>query len=278
MSVRIMSMVFESRGPESTEKLVLLALADHANDDGLSIYPSVERVANKTALSERTVQLTIKKLVEETHLLQLVRAGGGRYTTNEYRILVKNLQSLISVRGEADSPLFNGRGESGAVKGESASQKGESGALKGEVDSPESSLTIIESPENLRVAPSFSSFETASAIASFGNNGARACEQLYQQVTGQVCIPPNQTDMALKYLQAILDSGEPDIEQGKRVFAQWCSTTSKTTGRNYSKLTTAWLGKWLEQLAPVPEATHGIGQQTDLERAMARIHAAAQER
>jgi len=126
--------------------------------------------------------------------------------------------------------------------------------------------------------PAFSSADTAVAITTFGNNNnAQACARLYQKVTGQPCIPPNQTDMALKYLQAVIDSGEPDIEQGKRVYAQWCSTQGKN-GRTYSKLNTAWLGKWLEQLAPVPEATHGIGQQTDLERAMARIHAAAQER
>jgi len=78
--------------------------------------------------------------------------------------------------------------------------------------------------------------------------------------------------MALKYLQAIIDSGEPDIEQGKQVFAQWCSTQGKN-GRTYSRLNTAWLGKWLELRAPVPEATHGINQQTDLERTLARVAA-----
>lgn len=136
-----------------------------------------------------------------------------------------------------------------------------------------SSESVLE--EGMQGGKPFTAAETATAIASFGNNGAQACARLYQKVTGQVCIPPTQTADALPSLQAVIDAshGEPDIEQGKRVFAEWCSTQSKSTGRTYSKLNTAWLKHWLEQLAPVPEATHGINQQTDLERALARIAA-----
>jgi len=115
-------------------------------------------------------------------------------------------------------------------------------------------------------------------------NPASLCESVYRKVTGQPSIPAdNRRNDALRNLETVLESyswkiDDKMIDEGKQIFAQWCSTISEKTGRGYSRLNTAWLGKWLEQLAPVPEATHGIGQQTDLERAMARIHAAAQER
>ena len=35
------------------------------------------------------------------------------------------------------------------------------------------------------------------------------------------------------------------------MFAKWCSTQGKS-GRFYSKTNPAWLGKWLEELAPAP--------------------------
>ena len=114
-------------------------------------------------------------------------------------------------------------------------------------------------------------------------NPASLCESVYRKVTGQPSIPAdNRRNDALRNLETVLESyswkiDDKMIDEGKQIFAQWCSTISEKTGRGYSRLNTAWLGKWLEQLAPVPEATHGIGQQTDLERAMARIHAAAQE-
>ncbi|PHQ71452.1 MAG: hypothetical protein COB97_01995 [Paracoccus sp.] len=44
MSVRIMSAVFESRELGSTARLILLALADHADDEG-RCYPSIARLS-----------------------------------------------------------------------------------------------------------------------------------------------------------------------------------------------------------------------------------------
>ena len=55
MSVKVMSLVWEAEGLSPTHRLILLSLADHANDEGMC-YPSIRRLAKRTGLSERAVQ------------------------------------------------------------------------------------------------------------------------------------------------------------------------------------------------------------------------------
>jgi len=94
MSVKLMSMVFDADIPDtkvgdnkvssSTIKFVLLAMADHANDDGRSVYPSVGKLSKKTALADRTV----RRAIDALESLGLVKATGeSEYGTTEYRIM-----------------------------------------------------------------------------------------------------------------------------------------------------------------------------------------------
>lgn len=82
MSIKVMSAVWESDLP-AMERLIMLCLADHANDEG-ECYPSILRLCKRTGLSERAVQNNLKKLVEAGHLE--VVGGGGRGRANLYRI------------------------------------------------------------------------------------------------------------------------------------------------------------------------------------------------
>ena len=79
MSVRIMSLAWEL--PLSpTEKLVILALADCANDEG-ECWPSIATIARKSNLGERSVQRSIQALKDAGHLSRHEVAGKGcRYT------------------------------------------------------------------------------------------------------------------------------------------------------------------------------------------------------
>jgi DNA-binding MarR family transcriptional regulator len=90
MSVRIMSLVFENQELSSTEKLIMLALADHANDEGKSIYPSQDRVSRKTGLSRRTVNRTTKTLVDKGYLRK-VGYKEERNNVLELEISIKHL-------------------------------------------------------------------------------------------------------------------------------------------------------------------------------------------
>lgn len=75
MSVRIMTLVWEMDLPDS-DKLVLLALADCANDEG-HCWPSVRSLVSKCSKSERTIQASIKRLEAEGHLIRREVPGKG---------------------------------------------------------------------------------------------------------------------------------------------------------------------------------------------------------
>jgi hypothetical protein len=65
MSIRVMSWVFENEEMDSNQKLVALALADHCHDDGSEARPGLARIERKTSLSRRTIQRTIKSLLDD---------------------------------------------------------------------------------------------------------------------------------------------------------------------------------------------------------------------
>lgn len=68
-----MSAVFDSNLP-STQRLVMLSLADHADDDG-RCYPSISRLCKRTGLSERAVQSNLKRLQSDGYLTIKKNAG-----------------------------------------------------------------------------------------------------------------------------------------------------------------------------------------------------------
>ena len=83
MSIRIMSAVFESETLGPTERLIMLSLADHADDEG-RCYPSIDRLSRRTGLSERAVQTNIAKLRDQGYIKVVL--GGGKGRSNLYFI------------------------------------------------------------------------------------------------------------------------------------------------------------------------------------------------
>jgi hypothetical protein len=94
MSVKLMSAIFETEFRDlkdsegnttkaSTAKLVLLALADHANDEGEGAYPGLTKMERKTALSRQTIINTYQTL-KYNGIIYLV--GTSRKNTNNYSI------------------------------------------------------------------------------------------------------------------------------------------------------------------------------------------------
>src|SRR6478672_7489549 len=75
MSVRMMTLVWELELPDS-EKLVLLALADCANDEG-GCWPSIATLARKCSKRERTIQTCVRMLCLKGHLTQTQVSGRG---------------------------------------------------------------------------------------------------------------------------------------------------------------------------------------------------------
>lgn len=102
MSVRTLSLVFEYDMPElktddgktvpdSTAKFVLLALADHASDEGEGAYPGVKRICKKTSMSSQTVCNALNAL---RHNEYITKTGKSKLDTNDYTINLEKLQPL----------------------------------------------------------------------------------------------------------------------------------------------------------------------------------------
>lgn len=101
MSIKLMSAIFETEMRElpyekdgeprnakaSTAKLVLLAIADHANDYGEGSYPGFDRLQRKTGLSRGGLSDTIEALKQNG--LLLVDKRGSRFGTNDYTVNIR---------------------------------------------------------------------------------------------------------------------------------------------------------------------------------------------
>jgi hypothetical protein len=94
MSVRVMSWVWEHSPAAGTDLLVLLAIADNADDSGGNAWPSIATLGRKCRISPRTVQRSIRKL-ELDGLLQ-VDEQGGRGGSNRYRLVIDTPRQSVT--------------------------------------------------------------------------------------------------------------------------------------------------------------------------------------
>jgi hypothetical protein len=88
-----MALVFDKLGLTAPQKAVLLALADHANEYGESIYPSVETLGRKTALGERTIRRSLGEL-RGFGIIREVRPA-SQHRPTEYAIDLPRLQAWV---------------------------------------------------------------------------------------------------------------------------------------------------------------------------------------
>jgi hypothetical protein len=123
MSVQAIAWVLEHSESRLGARHVLISIANHAKADGTGAWPSITTIAHESRLSEREVQLSIRKLVAAGELC--VEQGAGPHGTNLYSL------PLVAARGEKFAPL---RGEKPSTQGVKNPTSG------GEKFSPEPSL------------------------------------------------------------------------------------------------------------------------------------------
>ncbi len=102
MSIEVMSAVWKNAPVKGGDLLVLLALADHANERGMC-WPSIPTLAEKSRLSERQVYEIIGRL-ERKKLIDIDRGAGSR-RGNFYRVNVSGGEvssgdEIRAVKGE----------------------------------------------------------------------------------------------------------------------------------------------------------------------------------
>ena len=123
MSITAMSLIWPIRIPPP-EKLVLMRLADFADDDGGHVFPSLRRLADETGFEERSVRRILRRLEGEDDkrrpalprlLAMVAEADPMRKRPREYRIMVDELRRLsdeakAAKRADRRSPVSTGGG------------------------------------------------------------------------------------------------------------------------------------------------------------------------
>ena len=211
MSALLMGRVFYTDLPTHL-RFCLLALADHANDDGASIFVGQERLARKLGVSDRSVRSQLAELrelgyIERTQAAKGPGRGKSKGTPDHYRILIEKLPGTDEIalmeRPETSSALSDGKTGSAAPKDRKPTS-----------ETPEAHfpLTIREPPEE------------PSALAAVAARPRNIIWDALAEIYGQ----PTDTartarGVAVKTLQAV--GAEPDdlIEMFERFAGTECS-------------------------------------------------------
>lgn len=109
MSHKVTTLIWDYYPNGGGEFLTALCLADHADPEGGSIYPSVSRISTKTQQAERTVQYHMQAMRQSGWLIK-VTEGGGAGNPNEYRIPIELIPKNLSTRVQNLHPLFEAKG------------------------------------------------------------------------------------------------------------------------------------------------------------------------
>jgi biotin operon repressor len=133
MSVTVMSWAWEQECPTATTKLVLLKLADNANDAGVC-WPSMATIAQHCGIARETVVRTIKTLADAGLLSIEHRTAEG--------VKLPNIYHLPVARGGSDERSLPPPPEGGVVTRDHYQGQNEGG-------SDERSLAWISMEQNL---------------------------------------------------------------------------------------------------------------------------------
>jgi hypothetical protein len=121
MSIKVMTAVWAKSKQKGSALLLLLAIADHADETGKA-YPSVDTLAEKIRMTPRNTQFLLRKLEESGELN--IESNAGRHGCNLYRILSMG-ENISPSEGENISPekitggvkKLRGGGEKSRTKG-----------------------------------------------------------------------------------------------------------------------------------------------------------------
>lgn len=150
MSIEYTSAVYDLERPVGLQRLLLLAIADHANDQGLA-WPGNDCLVCKTKISERQIRRLIPEL-EAAGLLQIVQTGQGRGHRRIMRLLfapatftqrvyapphvdpkADKMTPFMDQKSGQDDPLSPAdEGQTDSEKGTTEQEKGTNASEKGD--------------------------------------------------------------------------------------------------------------------------------------------------
>jgi hypothetical protein len=101
MSIKLMARVWE-RSFTHAQQAIMLALADHADDDGSHVYPSLRRIAWKTGYSLRQVKRIIGELRRSGALILVAPPRRGRGTEYQIRLEAASGKTAYTTTTQGD--------------------------------------------------------------------------------------------------------------------------------------------------------------------------------
>lgn len=172
MSMRLMVEVFHTEVGDPMHKLVLLKLADNANDNG-ECYPSYHHIAKECEISKRTAMRAVDSLCEKGLLIKQPRylIGGKEQTSNFYVIVLPSLHGSVTVT-------------QGVV---SQSHQGSVTESPGVVSQSHPNQSYITSKENIKDIPPCIPQEEKHANQDGVNEAALRCLAFYNDKAGCKC-------------------------------------------------------------------------------------------
>ena len=106
MSVKVMSWVWDQDLP-TTKKMLLLAIADHCDDDGDNAWPSKARLSKKVGINASYIRRLLRELEDDGWLVTQTQRGGTLQTATDKR---PNLYRINIERGAPQDPPVAKRG------------------------------------------------------------------------------------------------------------------------------------------------------------------------
>jgi predicted transcriptional regulator len=94
MSIRVMTWLWENSPASGTDLLVMLAIADNADDSGGNAWPSMRTLARKCRISERSVQRAIRSL--QAAGLLMIEESAGRSGTHRFTVDMTKGRQLVT--------------------------------------------------------------------------------------------------------------------------------------------------------------------------------------
>lgn len=110
MSVHVSSAVWKITGISPSQKLILLKLADHADDDG-RCWPSIRRMSQETCLGKSTVFRQLREMEEAGWLQRVQRAE----TSTVYRLMLSQIVPGSLKTSDGEGGVVPQRDQGGVV-------------------------------------------------------------------------------------------------------------------------------------------------------------------
>ena len=226
---RFLEQVWTNQDLNSTQKLVAVALADHAKNETGECFPSLARLVERCALSRRGVQNALKQL-QELGVIEIAQ-NAHHSGANIYRFLPPNPEAEPCEGGARGAPPSDLEGAHVVPKGVHVVPKGVHVVPKGVHVVPEGAHVVHPNYQELSVTPK----EQARSATLDG----------FDEFWTVFPKPRNETKSRTLFLDAIIEGVSPnEIVEAAQAYAG----ENTETDPKYVAGSDSWLGRkrWKE--------------------------------